>query len=199
MKIVLSTNNAHKLEEVQDKLAPLGISVVSPADLGIALEVEETGATFAENAALKAQACFAATGLPSIGDDSGLTVDALDGAPGIYSARYSGVHGDDGANIDRLLAELQQRPGAARDAAFVSVISLADGRETRFFEGRCPGQIIDERRGRHGFGYDPVFYLPEKACTMAELPLEAKNRISHRARALEKLTAFLQQGGYADQ
>lgn len=198
MRIVLSTNNRHKLEEIQAKLTPLGIAVVSPQDLGHSLDVDETGSTFAQNALLKAQACFELTGLPSIGDDSGLAVDALDGAPGIFSARYGGVHGDDQRNIDKLLTDLAACPEADRSAAFVSVVALVYNGVQHCFEGRCPGEIIDERRGEHGFGYDPVFFLPQKGCTMAEIPLDEKNRISHRARALVKLYDFLQSNGYAD-
>ena len=189
--IVVATGNAHKLVEIE---AILGQALpeavfVSIKQLGDFADPEETGTTFAENALIKARAAVEETGFTAVADDSGLTVDALDGAPGVYSARYAGVHGDDAANNAKLIAELAEVPAPQRTARFVSAVALvrADG-WTLVGEGTCEGTIAFEARGGHGFGYDPYF-LPEATPgkTMAELEPEEKNAISHRFHALSDL------------
>lgn len=189
MKLVLASHNPGKLAELRDLLADAGMELVAQAELGVE-EVEETATTFVENALLKARHAAAATGLPALADDSGLCVDALGGAPGLYSARYAGVHGDAGANIDKLLAALQGEPATRRGAHFHSVIVLlrhAGDPQPVIAEGVWPGLILEQRRGEGGFGYDPVFFDPEHGCSAAELPPALKNRISHRGRALAVL------------
>ena len=186
MKICAATGNAGKLRELRRILEAQGHEVVSQKELGITIEPEETGTTFAENALIKAETICKASGLPTIADDSGLCVDALDGAPGVYSARYCGHHGDDEANNDKLLEEMKDVPAERRTAKFVCVITCLwpDGRRI-VARGECPGQILFAPKGTGGFGYDPVFYLPELEKTYAELAPEEKNAISHRARALQ--------------
>ena len=194
MKFVLASHNKGKLAEMQAILGELGVEVVMPADVGVDIDVEETGTTFAENALIKAETICRASGLPTIADDSGLCVDALDGAPGVYSARYCGHHGDDEANNDKLLAAMQTVPAGQRGAKFVSAVCfiLPDGRHLTCM-GECPGSIAFERLcGDYGFGYDPLFLpvdTPDK--TMAELTADEKNAISHRFHALEHLSAKL--------
>lgn len=193
MELALASNNKHKLLEVRRKLEPLGLQVRGVADLPVDLDVEETGATFQENALLKAQALHRLTGLTALADDSGLVVDALNGRPGVHSARYAGETASDGDNIRLLLQELAGTSEEQRSAAFVCVLALCDGAEPHFFRGRCAGVIIEELRGSGGFGYDPVFYLPSLGKTMAELGMEEKNSLSHRARALEALVTYLKE------
>ena len=191
-KLLLASQNPGKLRELQAILNDLPIQLVTPADIGIELDIKETGSTYAENAALKSEAYAAVCGLISLADDSGLEVDALNGAPGLYSARYAPAPGaTDGDRRAYLLQNLaiQSRPWTARFRATIA-ITLPCG-ETQFAEGACEGEIIPEERGSGGFGYDPVFYIPEAGCTMAELPEDEKNRISHRARALEKAKEIL--------
>ena len=193
MKYVIATHNAHKLIELQRILEPLGIEAVTDRDLGIELpEVEETGTTFAENAYLKAASACEVTGLPAIADDSGLSVDALNGAPGVYSARYAGGHGDDAANNALLLKNLAHLPEEARTARFVCCIALVypDGRELTV-RGETQGLIIDEARGEGGFGYDPYFYYAPFGETFSELSAAEKNAISHRGKAIAKLAETL--------
>lgn len=183
MKIVLSTDNLHKLAEIQAILAPCGIELVSKKQAGCFFEVEETGATFAENARLKAEAVCRETGLPTLADDSGLCVDALDGAPGLYSARFTGSHDDsDAAKVAYLLKKLQGV--TERSAHFTCAVCclFPDGREIAV-EGICPGRIAESPAGDGGFGYDPVFMPEGYGQTMAQLGTDMKNRISHRARA----------------
>ncbi|MCR5560492.1 MAG: RdgB/HAM1 family non-canonical purine NTP pyrophosphatase [Bacteroidales bacterium] len=202
MDLVFATGNAGKLREAAEILGP-GFRVLSPADVGLAgFDVEETGTTFRENSLLKAQALWHACGLPCFADDSGLEVDALGGAPGIYSARYASDH-NFASNIERLLAELAACssrpechetpatfPGAARFRCVVTLI-MADGKP-HFFDGACEGRIARERHGAGGFGYDPVF-VPDlyPNLTMAELSEDAKNAISHRGVALRLMAAWL--------
>ena len=163
-----------------------GLSLVTPSDLGISLDVEETGDTYEENAAIKARAFASASGLLTLADDSGLEVDALGGAPGVRSARYS-TTGSDGDNVDLLLKNLSQVSDEARIARFVCVVAIAwPSGEVEFCRGECEGAITRKRRGEGGFGYDPVFLLTGRDVTMAQLPLEEKNCISHRARAVRK-------------
>ncbi|MBN1484091.1 MAG: tRNA (guanosine(37)-N1)-methyltransferase TrmD [Chloroflexia bacterium] len=189
-RLLLATNNPGKLREYRALLAGLPIELVTPAELGLELEVEESGQSYAENAALKARAFARASGLLSLADDSGLEVDALDGAPGLRSARYDG--GSDRDRYQLLLERLADVPPERRTARFRCVIAIAGPAGTvQTCEGTCEGHIIEAPRGGSGFGYDPVFLLPERGRTMAELPAEEKNEISHRARAAQKARALL--------
>lgn len=195
MKFVLATHNPGKLKEMADILSGLGVEVVSPAELGIDVEVEETGSTFAENAMLKARAICDASGLPAIADDSGLCVDALNGGPGVYSARYGGEGLDDAART-RLLLE-NMRGQTTRAAHFACAIACVfPGGDTLTAEGRCEGAIAFAPMGQGGFGYDPVFLVPELGKTFSQLSGAEKNEISHRGRALrafsEKLATYLE-------
>lgn len=193
--IVVATGNAHKLTEIRDILGKVlpDVEFVSIAQLGDFDDPEETGTTFEANALIKAEAAVAETGFSAIADDSGLVVDALDGEPGVYSARYAGVHGDDAANNAKLLRNLENVEDADRTARFMSVVALvrADG-VVLSGEGSCEGMIGHELRGDHGFGYDPLF-LPNDTPgkTMAELTPEEKNAISHRFHALQNLSREL--------
>lgn len=184
MKLVLASKNPGKLKELQEILGSLGVEVLLESQVGLDPEVEETGTTFAENAFLKADAVMRASGLPAIADDSGLVVDALDGAPGVYSARFGGKESD-GERTALLLEKLEGVPVEKRTARFVSAIAccLPDGR-TITADGSCEGVIADAPRGQGGFGYDPVFLVPPLGRTFAELSAEEKNRISHRGSAL---------------
>lgn len=183
MKAVLASHNKKKIVEMRDILAQLGVEVLSQADVGVDLEPEETGATFEENARIKARAVMEATGLPAIADDSGLVVDALNGEPGVYSARYGGEGLDDTGRWKLLLKNMEGQTNRA--CKFVSVICCAfpDGSELTA-RGECPGVLDHKPSGEGGFGYDPVFYLPELGKTMAQLAPEEKNKISHRGNAL---------------
>ncbi|NCE65636.1 RdgB/HAM1 family non-canonical purine NTP pyrophosphatase [Pseudoflavonifractor sp. 524-17] len=183
MKLVLASKNPKKLGELQEILSGLGVEVLSETEAGVDVEVEETGSTFEENALLKARAVMQASGLPSVADDSGLCVDALGGAPGVYSARYGGPDLDDAGRY-RLLLE-NMRGQLDRRCRFVSAICCCfpngDKIEAR---GECAGTLAYAPRGTEGFGYDPVFFLPEEKKTFAQLTAEEKNAISHRGRAL---------------
>lgn len=195
MNAVLASNNAHKLTEIRALLKDKFDRIDSLKDLGIEIEIEETGATFLDNALIKARAVCALTGRACIADDSGLCVEALDGAPGVYSARYAGKPCDDAANNRLLLDNLHKREQSAprnRKACFVSVVALCrpDGSYV-CGEGKTYGQIIDEARGDNGFGYDPYFLSDDLGVTFAEARLEDKNRVSHRARALAQLVERL--------
>ena len=186
MKLIMASNNKNKLREMQRILEGMGVEVVSQREAGCDFEVEETGSTFAENAFLKAEAVVRAAGLPAVADDSGLMVDALDGAPGIYSARFTGSHEDsDEARVRFLLQKLE---GVAdRGAKFVSSICCVfPNGDTLRAEGECPGEIVFAPRGQNGFGYDPVFRPRGFDRTMAELAPEEKDRISHRGAAMRK-------------
>ena len=186
MTFVIATHNQHKLQELERILKPLGIRAVT-ADLD---EVEETGTTFSQNAFLKAQAACKQTGMPAVADDSGLAVDALDGAPGVYSARYGGEGATDLDKIHKLLRELQEVPKEKRSARFVSAVCCVfpDGRAVAV-EGECPGFIGFEPKGQGGFGYDPIFMVKGKS--YAEMTAEEKDGISHRGHALKKLSEEL--------
>lgn len=192
MKFIMATNNAHKVIELSRILLPLGIEVVSAKDAGITLDdVNETGTTFAENAFLKAKSAFTKTGMPVVADDSGLCVDALDGRPGIYSARYGGEGALDSEKNAKLLDELSNVDAENRTAHFTSAVCciLEDG--TRIdVEGRCNGKIAFEPHGDGGFGYDPIFMYGNKC--YAELSAEEKDTVSHRGEALRKLKAELE-------
>ena len=187
--IVIATRNEGKLREFRSILAEAYDEILSLADFDEIPEIKETGLSFRENAFIKAKTTSDFLGMDSIGDDSGLVVDALDGAPGIYSARYAGERASDNDNNEKLLSELKGEKN--RNARFVCCIALvlADGTQ-EFFEGECCGQIIQEKRGESGFGYDPVFYVSQYGKTMAELGPDIKNRISHRAIASEKLLSY---------
>ena len=187
--IVIATRNKGKLREFRLILADGYDEILSLADFDEVPEIKETGLSFRENAFIKAKTTSDFLGMDAIGDDSGLVVDALGGAPGIYSARYAGEGSSDNKNNEKLLSELKEKKN--RNARFVCCIALvlADGTQ-EFFEGECHGQIIQEKKGRSGFGYDPVFYVPQYGKTMAELGPDIKNRISHRAIASEKLLSY---------
>lgn len=193
MKVILASQNQHKLVELSAILSQLGFEIALESEYGLKVEVEETGTTFEENSLLKAEAVMRASGLPVLADDSGLMVDALDGAPGVYSARY-GHKSSDAERIDYLLENLQGVPAERRTAKFVCVITCLwpDGRKI-VARGECPGVILDAPRGQGGFGYDPVFYLPEFGKTYAELQPERKNAVSHRARALQAFCKIYQE------
>ena len=187
MKLVAATQNAHKLVEFRRILEPFGYEVLSQADAGVDLEVEETGTTFAENAALKAQAVFRATGLPTVADDSGLEVDALGGEPGIYSARFGAPGLNDRDKCRLILERLDGLPKEQRTARFVSAICLIlDGSDQRNYLGVCEGWIGTRMLGENGFGYDPIFMVGDGE-SFATLSGEEKDRLSHRGRALEQM------------
>ena len=194
MRFILASNNKGKLREIKDIFSELDLDaqVVSQREAGYEIEAEETGDTFAENALIKAKAALDASGVPSIADDSGLCVDALGGAPGVFSARYSGEGSSDG---DKILLLLKNMEGAEQRCVFPNGDTLKS-------EGVCQGVILREPRGENGFGYDPVFYLPELGKSMAELSEEEKNRVSHRGKAVrafgEKLREYMKGNNNAD-
>ena len=191
MQFLLATHNRKKQAEMQRILSPLGIEVLTADMAGIDLtDVDETGETFRENAFLKAHSGCIESGLPCIADDSGLCVDALGGAPGVYSARYSGAHGDDDANIAKLLDALKDVPEAKRTAYFACAVCVCfpDGRKLEL-EGRCNGKIGYEKRGNDGFGYDPVFLVGDRS--FAQFTADEKDAVSHRGNALRKLCKAL--------
>lgn len=191
MKILLATNNAHKATEFSRMLAPLGIEVITQREAGINLEVEETGTTFEENAALKARAVFEQTGLPTVADDSGLEVEALGNAPGIYSARYGGPELTDEERYHIILNELRDVPKEKRAARFVCVICFIDQTGCgHVIRGECPGWIGYEPKGTNGFGYDPVFMVGEKS--FSELTDREKDAVSHRGNALKGFYQLLE-------
>lgn len=192
-RIVIATGNAGKVAEFRSLLAQTPLDVLAPAELGVQLDVEETGVSHAENARLKAQAYAAVTGLPALADDSGLEVDALNGGPGIYSARYGGQDLTDSERTALVLAELFGIPDDDRTARFRCALALQtpDGR-TWQAEGSVEGVITLAPRGENGFGYDPIFLLPELGRTAAELLEDEKNRLSHRGRAVAALLEALQ-------
>lgn len=191
MKFIIATHNMKKRVEMERILSPLGIEVLTAEMAGITLtDVPETGETFEENAVLKAESGCRESGMPCIADDSGLAVDFLGGAPGVYSARYSGVHGNDEANIQKLLKNLEDVPEEKRTARFVCTVCVCfpDGRKFTVC-GKCEGKIGFEKHGNGGFGYDPVFMVGEKS--FAELSAQEKDKISHRGNALRKLAKVL--------
>lgn len=195
-RLLIASNNAGKIREYNELFRGLPIELTWPLQEGIELEVEETGCTFAENAQLKARAFAAASGLWVLADDSGLEVDALGGAPGVYSARYGGPGMTDQDRYELLLRQVDQVPALERTARFRCVIALASPRgETWLAEGACEGMITTHPRGQGGFGYDPIFVLPEFGQTMAELAPEQKNRLSHRARAAAVMAPLLAELG----
>ena len=188
MKLVLASSNAGKLVELRDLLG-VGFELHAQSEFAVE-DAEDSGLSFIENAILKARHAARLTGLPSLGDDSGLCVDALDGAPGLYSARYAGSHGNSEANIDKLLGTLDGVPDEQRSGRFVCVLALvrhADDPMPVIAEGVWEGRVLHARIGDNGFGYDPVFFSPAHGCGAAELPAATKNRDSHRGIALAKL------------
>ncbi|RAP59632.1 RdgB/HAM1 family non-canonical purine NTP pyrophosphatase [Oleiagrimonas sp. MCCC 1A03011] len=188
-RMVLASGNAGKLRELRHLLVGLDIELVAQGELGVD-DAEETGTTFVENALLKARHAARITGLPALADDSGLCVDALEGAPGLYSARFAGVHGDHAANNAKLLRMLDGTPENARGAFFICVLALlrhADDPAPLIAEGRWRGRILDAPRGEHGFGYDPLFQPDGQTQSAAELDNALKNRLSHRGQALTHL------------
>ncbi len=193
-KLVLASGNAGKLREFREILEPQGFELIAQGELGIP-DPEETGLSFVENALLKARHASQLSGLPALADDSGLCVDALGGAPGLYSARYAGAHGDHTANIEKLLGELASRDDRDRSAFFISVIALIRhplDPAPLIAEGRWQGHILDAPRGSGGFGYDPVFLDPDSSLSAAELAPAHKHRISHRGKAVAQLLRALQ-------
>lgn len=194
MKFIIATNNKKKLREMGAILEKFGVEAVSLAEAGIESDVEETGVTFEENSRLKAVAAMQVSGLPAIADDSGLEVDALGGEPGVYSARYGGDKcADDVERYLYLLENMNDVPDGKRSARFVSVITCVfpDGRELSA-RGEIEGEILRAAKGEGGFGYDPVFYVPEEGMTTAEMSQERKNEISHRAKSLKIMAEKLE-------
>ena len=188
-KIVIATQNKGKAKDFETLLAPLGYEVLTLKDVAEDLDIEETGTTFEANAILKAEGVAQILGIPVIADDSGLEIDALDGEPGVYSARYAGGEKSDDANIDKVLEKLAQVPDTERTARFRCVLAVAaPGEKTVTFSGSCEGEILRLRRGDNGFGYDPIFYVPSQERAMAELEPQEKAAISHRGQALRKLS-----------
>lgn len=193
-KLIIASNNAHKIKEIKDILKDFPIEVVSLREAGIDIDVEETGTTFMDNSYIKASEIFKLRqDCMVLSDDSGLMVEALDGAPGVYSARFAGEHGNDKKNNEKLLQLLEGKPMEERKAKFVSAIVLIAGSsEVIKVQGEIEGYISFEPKGTREFGYDPLFYVPEYNMTFAEMSDEEKNKISHRARAMQKLKQQLE-------
>ncbi|MDY4221400.1 MAG: RdgB/HAM1 family non-canonical purine NTP pyrophosphatase [Candidatus Faecousia sp.] len=200
MKVVLASKNRHKLEEISQITQKFDMELVLQSKLGVDIDVEETGTTFEENSFLKAQAVMQATGLPALADDSGIAVDALNGEPGIYSARYGfDPTLDDWGRLQLLLKNTEQVPDGRRQAQFVCVITLVTPEgQTIQARGEVHGELLRSPAGENGFGYDPIFYYPPYGKTLAQATPEEKNRVSHRAVALKVLYQKLKEAGYAD-
>ena len=200
MKVVLASKNRHKLEEISKITQRFDMELVLQSDLGVDIDVEENGTTFEENSFIKAEAVMKATGLPALADDSGIAVDALGGEPGIYSARYGFDDSlDDWGRLLLLLKNTEHVPDGQRQARFVCVITLVipEGRTIQA-RGEIHGELTREPRGENGFGYDPIFYYPPMGMSTAEMPPEEKNKVSHRANALNVFYHKLKEAGYAD-
>ena len=200
MKVVLASKNPHKLVEISQITKEFGFELVLQSELGVDIDVEETGTTFEENSLQKARAVMEATGLPALADDSGIAVDALDGAPGVYSARYGFDESlDDWGRMMLLLKNTEQVPDGQRQAQFVCVITFIDP-EGKVIQarGEIHGELTREPRGDNGFGYDPIFYYPPFGKTTAEVSSEMKHQVSHRGNALRVLREKLKEAGYAD-
>ncbi|OCA81755.1 XTP/dITP diphosphatase [Pradoshia sp. D12] len=190
--VLIATKNKGKAKEFEALFSPKGIKVITLLDIENAIDVEETGSTFEENALLKANTISELMNMPVLSDDSGLVIDALDGRPGIFSARYAGPGKDDRANYEKVLNELEGVPKEKRTARFYCAIALVGPKmDPITVSGTCEGIIADAPDGENGFGYDPIFFVPEKQTTMANLEAEEKNRISHRANALKELEKVL--------
>ncbi len=200
MKVVLASKNPHKLVEINKITEKFGIELVLQSELGIDIDVEENGTTFEENSYIKAEAVMKASGLPALADDSGIAVDALNGEPGIYSARYGFDDSlDDHGRMMLLLKNTEHVPDGQRQAQFVCVITMVTPEgEIIQARGEVHGELSREPKGENGFGYDPIFYYPPAGCTTAELPPEQKNEISHRANALKLFYEKMKEAGYAD-
>ena len=200
MKVVLASKNPHKLVEISKITQRFGFELVLQSELGVDIDVEETGTTFEENSLLKAEAVMRATGLPALADDSGIAVDALNGEPGIYSARYGFDESlDDWGRLLLLLKNTEHVPDGQRQAQFVCVISFVapDGKVIQA-RGEIHGELTRQPAGENGFGYDPIFYYPPLGKTTAELSPEEKNQVSHRANALKLFYEKMKEAGYAD-
>ncbi|MBO5227036.1 MAG: XTP/dITP diphosphatase [Ruminococcus sp.] len=192
MRVILASNNKNKIREMAQILEPFGMEVISQREAGADFEVEENGTTFRENAELKAAAVFETLNAPVIADDSGLMVDALNGAPGVYSHRYAGENATDKERCEKLLSELADVPEEKRTARFVCEICFIDEKgERHFFTGKCEGIIGTEEKGENGFGYDPVFYVG--GVSLAEMTDDEKNSISHRGEALRLMKKYLEE------
>lgn len=200
MKVVLASKNKHKLIEISKITEQFGFELVMESELGLDIDVEETGSSFEENSFLKADAVMKATGLPALADDSGIAVDALNGEPGIYSARYGFDDSlDDWGRLKLLLKNTEQVPDGKRQAQFVCVITMiTPDRNVIQARGEIHGELLREPRGENGFGYDPIFYYPPLGMTTAQMSAEDKNRVSHRANALRAFYEKLKEAGYAD-
>ena len=200
MRVVLASKNKHKLEEISKITEKFGMELVLQSELGVDIDVEETGTTFEENSLLKAEAVMKATGLPALADDSGIAVDALNGEPGIYSARYGFDESlDDWGRLLLLLKNTEHVPDGQRQAKFVCVISFVTPEGTVIqARGEIHGELTREPAGENGFGYDPIFYYPPLGKTTAELSPEEKNQVSHRANALRLFYEKMKEAGYAD-
>lgn len=200
MKVVLASKNQHKLVEISKITEKFGFELVLQSQLGVDIDVEETGSTFEENSYIKAKAVMEATGLPALADDSGIAVDALNGEPGIYSARYGfDPTLDDWGRLQLLLKNAKDIPDGQRQAQFVCVITMITPEgQTIQARGEIHGQLTREPRGENGFGYDPIFYYPPMGKTTAEMTAEEKNQVSHRANALNVFYNKLKEAGYAD-
>ncbi|UOQ47251.1 XTP/dITP diphosphatase [Gracilibacillus caseinilyticus] len=194
-ELIIATKNEGKMKDFRRLFEPYGIKVLSLLDLTDPVEdIEETGTTFEENAAIKAEAICRKFNTGVIADDSGIAIDALDGAPGVYSARYAGKAKDDQANLEKVLNELEDVPAEDRTGRFVCVLAIAQPEQKTIFKrGECEGTIASEPKGVHGFGYDPIFYPSGRAKTMAELTPEEKNQISHRRKALDQIENWVKQ------
>lgn len=200
MKVVLASKNAHKLKEISKITEKFDMELVLESQLGVDIDVEETGSTFEENSFIKAEAVMKATGLPALADDSGIAVDALNGEPGIYSARYGFDQSlDDWGRLELLLKNTEQVPDSSRQAQFVCVITLVtpEGQVIQA-RGEAHGELLRQPAGEGGFGYDPIFYYPPLGKSFAELSPEEKNQVSHRAQALKLFYEKLKEAGYAD-
>ena len=200
MKVVLASKNKHKLEEISQITEKFGMELVLESDLGVDIDVEETGSTFEENSFLKAETVMKAIGLPALADDSGIAVDALNGEPGIYSARYGFDESlDDWGRLQLLLKNTEQVPDERRQAKFVCVITLVTPQQEIIqARGEVHGMLLRTPAGQGGFGYDPIFYYPPLGKSLAELTPEEKNQVSHRANALQVFYQKLKEAGYAD-
>ncbi len=200
MKVVLASKNKHKLAEISKITEKFGMELILQSELGIDLDVEENGSTFEENSYIKAEAVMKATGLPALADDSGIAVDALNGAPGIYSARYGFDESlDDWGRLQLLLKNMEQVPDGQRQAQFVCVITMVTPQgQTIQARGEIHGELLRAPRGENGFGYDPIFYYPPYGKSTAEMEPEEKNAVSHRGNALRIFYDKLKEAGYAD-
>ena len=200
MKVILASKNRHKLEEISKITEKFDMELVLQSDLGVDIDVEENGTTFEENSFIKAEAVMKATGLPALADDSGIAVDALNGEPGIYSARYGFDESlDDWGRLELLLKNTEHVPDGQRQAQFVCVITMITPEgKTIQARGEIHGELTREAKGENGFGYDPIFYYPPLGKTTAELSPEEKNEVSHRANALKVFYEKLKEAGYAD-